>query len=62
MGESLEKEGEVVDLGWSEDEFGVFDQAYLSKDPSGDLDNPHLSEADLLSPRFGTQAEIGFKR
>nr|XP_023917783.1 protein ENL-like [Quercus suber] len=63
-GGSLEKEREVVDLGSSKDEFGAFDQVYLSEDPSGDLGDPYLSEADLLPPRTrtGTQAEMGFKR
>ena len=43
------EEGEepVIELGQSEDEFGVFDQIDLSEDPFGDLGNPNLTEADL---------------
>ena len=37
------------DLGLSEEEFGVFDQVSPSEDPSGDLGDSDLSEADLLS-------------
>ena len=44
--QAAEAEG---DLGLSEEEFGVFDQASPSEDPSGDLGDPDLSEADLLS-------------
>ena len=47
-GGRVEIEGEVADLGPSEDEFGVFDQVNLSKDPSGDLGDPSLTEVDLL--------------
>ena len=47
-GGRVEIEGEVVDLGPSEDEFGVFDQVNLSKDPFGDLGDPSLTEVDLL--------------
>ena len=49
-------------MGQSEDEFGVFNQVNLSEDPSGDLGNPNLTEADLLSIRTSSQAEMGFKR
>ena len=38
---------QVIELGQSEDEFGVFDQFDPSKDPSGDLDDPSLIEANL---------------
>ena len=43
------EEGEepVIELGQSEDEFGVFDQFDPSEDPSGDLSDPSLTEADL---------------
>ena len=44
--QAAEDEGE---LGQSEEGFGVFDQADQSKDLSGDLGNPALSEAKLLS-------------
>ena len=47
-GGRVEIEGEVADLGPSEDEFGVFDQVNLSKDPSSDLGDPSLTEVDLL--------------
>ena len=49
-------------MGQSEDKFGVFDQVDLSEDPSGDLGNPSLIEADLLSTGTPSQAEMGFKR
>ena len=57
--QAAEAEG---DLGPAEEEFGVFDQVSQSKDPSGDLDNPDLFEADLLSVGTSSQAEMGFKR
>ena len=44
--QAAEAEG---DLGLSEEEFGVFDQVSPSEDPSGDLGDSDLSEADLLS-------------
>ena len=47
-------------MGQSEDEFGVFDQVNLSKDPSSDLGDPSLTEADLLGA--SSQVEMGFKR
>ena len=59
-GGRVESEGQVAELGQFEDEFGVFDQVNLSKDPSGDLGNPSLTEADLL--RASSQAEMGFER
>ena len=55
----MEVEG---DLGLSEEGFEVFDQASPSEDPSGDLSDPDLSEADLLSVGTSSQAEMGFKR
>ena len=61
-GGRVESEEQVFELGQSEDEFGVFDQVNLSEDPSGDLGNPSLTEADLLSIRISSQAEMGFKR
>ena len=50
------------DSGLSKEGFGVFDQANPSEDPSGDLGDLDLSEADLLSARISSQAEMGFKR
>ena len=50
------------DFGLSEDEFGTFDQVNQSEDPSGDLDEPDLTEADLLLVGTSFQAEMGFKR
>ena len=43
------EEGEepVIELGQSEDEFVLFDQFDLSEDPSGDLGDLSLTEADL---------------
>ena len=55
-----EGEEPVIELGQSEDEFGVFDQFDPSEDPSGDLGDPSLTEADLQGTH--SQAEIGFKR
>ena len=49
-------------MGPSEEEFGVFDQVSLSEDPSGDLGDPDLTEADLLSIGTSSQADMGFKR
>ena len=51
-----------ADLGLSEEGFDVFDQASPSEDPSGDLGDPDLFEADLLSVGISSQAEMGFKR
>ena len=59
-GGRVESEEQVAELGQSEDEFGVFDQVDLSEDPSSDLGNPSLTEADLLGA--SSQAEMGFKR
>ena len=50
------------DLGLPEEGFGVFDQASPSEDPSGDLGDPDLSEADLLLVGASSQAKMGFKR
>ena len=57
--QAAEDEG---DLGLSEEEFGAFDQADLSEDPSGDLGDPNLSEVELLSVGTFSQAEMGLKR
>ena len=57
--EAVEAEG---DLGSSEEEFGVFDRASPSEDPSGDLGDPNLIEANLLLVGTSSQAEMGFKR
>ena len=61
-GERAMKEEEVVDLGLSEDEFGAFDQVNSSEDPSSDLGDPHLTEADIWSEGISSQVEMGFKR
>ena len=54
-----EDEGE---LDRPEEDFGVFDLALQSKDPSGDIGDPTLSEAELSSTGTSSQAEMGFKR
>ena len=51
---------QVIELDQSEDEFGAFDQFDPSKDPSGDLCDPSLNEADLQ--RTSSQANMGFKK
>ena len=56
---AVEDEG---NLGLSEEGFGAFDQADPSEDPSGDLGDPDLSEAELLSVGTSSQAEMGLKR
>ena len=50
------------DMGLSEEGFGVFDQADSFEDPSGDLADPDLSVAELLSVGTSSRAEIGVKR
>ena len=47
--EEVRAEGEkqVAKLDQPEDEFGVFDQVDPSEDPSGDLGDPSLTEANL---------------
>ena len=57
--QAAEDEGEL-DL--SEEGFGAFDQADPSEDPSSDLGDPDLSEAELLSVRTSSRAEMGLKR
>ena len=57
--QAAEEEG---DLGLSEEGFGAFDQADPSEDPSGDLGDLDLSEAELLSVETSSQAEMGLKR
>ena len=57
--QAAEDEG---DLGLSEEGFGVFDQADPSEDPSDDLGDPNLSEAELLSVGTSSWAEMGVKR
>ena len=59
-GVKVESEEQVAELGQSKDEFSVFDQVDLSEDPSGDLGDPSLIEADLLGA--SSQVEMGFKR
>ena len=48
-------------MGLSEEGFGVFDQANPSEDPSGDLGDLNLSEAELLSMGTSSRAEMGLK-
>ena len=55
-----EGEEQVIELGQSEDKFGVFDQFDPSEDPFGDLGNPILAEVDLQGT--SSQAKMGFKR
>ena len=57
--QAAEHEGEL-DL--SEEGFGAFDQADPSEDPSGDLGDPALSEAELSSVGTSSRAEMGLKR
>ena len=57
--QATEDEG---NLGLSEEGFGAFDEVDPSKDPSGDLGDPNLSEAELLSVGTSSQAEMGLKR
>ena len=56
---AAEDEGE---LDRSEEGFGVFDLTDQSEDPSGDIDDPTLSEAELSSVGTSSQAEMGLKR
>ena len=49
-------------LGSSKEGFGAFDQADPSEDPSGDLGDPDLSEAKLLSVGTSSRVEMGLKR
>ena len=49
-------------MGLSEEGFGAFDQADPSEDPSGDLGDPDLSEAELLSMGTSSRVEMGLKR
>ena len=58
--EGAEGEEQVIELDQSEDEFGAFDQFDSSEDPSGDLGDPSLTEADLQGT--SSQADMGFKR
>ena len=57
--QAAEDEGE---LDQSDEEFGVFDLADQSEDPSSDLGNPALSEAKLSSVGTSSRAEMGLKR
>ena len=54
-----EDEGE---LDQPEEGFGVFDLANQSEDPSGNIGDPALSEAELSSVGTSSQAEMGLKR
>ena len=55
-----ESEEQVVELGQFKDEFGAFNQIDLSEDPSSDLGDHNLTEADLQET--SSQAEMRFKR
>ena len=46
----------------SEEGFGAFDLIYQSEDPSGDIGDPALSEAELSLIGTSSQAEMGLKR
>ena len=59
-GVRAESKEQVTELGQSEDEFGAFDQVDLFEDPSDDLGDFNLTEADLQGT--SSQAEMGFKR
>ena len=50
------------ELGQPEEGFGVFDLANQSEDPSGDIGDPALFEAELSSVGTSFQAEMGLKR
>ena len=54
--QAAEDEG---DLGLSEEEFRAFDQADPSEDSFGDLGDPDLFEAELLSMGTSSRAEMG---
>ena len=56
----VEGKEQVIELGQFEDELGVFDQFDPFEDPSGDLGDPSLTEANLQGTT--SQAEMGFKR
>ena len=56
----VDGEKQVAELGQSKDEFDAFNQIDLSEDPSDDLGDPSLIEADLQET--SSQAEMGFKR
>ena len=55
-----EGEEQVIELDQSKDEFGAFDQFDPSEDPSGDIGDPSLNEADLQGT--SSQADMDFKR
>ena len=57
--QGTEDEGE---LDQSEEGFGVFDLADQSEDPSGDIGDPALFEAELSSVGTSSQTEMGLKR
>ncbi|XP_050290232.1 uncharacterized protein LOC126728460 [Quercus robur] len=58
-GQAAKDEG---NLGLFEEGFGAFDQVDPSEDPSGDLGDPDLSEAELLSAGISSRAKMGLKR
>ena len=46
----------------SEEGFGAYERADLSEDPSGDLRDPTLSEAELSLVGMFSRTEMGLKR
>ena len=60
--EDLEREGGAADFGPAEKDFDVFEQVHQSEDPSGDLGDPRLTEADLLASETSSRLEMGYKK
>ena len=58
---SYQAEENEGDLGLSEEEFGAFDQADPSEDPSDDLGSLDFFEAELLSVGTSSREEMGLK-
>jgi len=57
--QASESEGE---LNQPEVDFGIFELSDESEDPSGDIGDPALSEAELMLIGTSTQAEMRLKR
>ena len=60
--EKAEKEEEVIELGSSEDEFEVFNQAQSTESPFGDLGNPSYTEADFSFSKIPLEEDMGIQR
>ncbi|XP_023905036.2 uncharacterized protein LOC112016784 [Quercus suber] len=60
--ENLEREGEAADFGPAEDDFDVFEQVHQFEEPSGDLGDPRLTEADLLASETSSRLKMGYKK